>query len=261
MSIGHILKAKREELGLTQDQLADLTGISKPYLSAIETGRAVNPPSESKLGRLESALKFAPGQLLRLARLERTPTAVREEMERLRAENRKFRSMLEGGDLDELYRSGKLAELAGVTRRPGRTDAADAVDSGIWVPVINRVSAGYPAWHGDLDYPPGVADDYVRCPDLHDSQAFAARVAGDSMAPKYNEGDIVIFSPAARVSDGDDCFVRRADNQETNFKRIFTESDGSIRLQPRNEQYAPQVLAREQVSGIYKAVFRVERVG
>ena len=258
MSIGQILKTKREELGLTQDELAEVTRISKPYLSAIETGRAANPPSEQKLARLEEALQFAPGQLLRLARLERTPTAVREEMERLRAENRKLRAVFSGGqDLDSLYKSGQLAELAGAAEAGTNVKPLDA---GVWVPVINRVSAGYPVWHGDLDYPPGVADDYVRCPDVHDSQAFAARVSGDSMAPKYREGDIVIFSPAAAVKDGDDCFVRRADNHETTFKRIFPQPDGMLRLQPRNEKYPPQVLRPEQVDGVYKAVSRFERL-
>ena len=75
----------------------------------------------------------SPEQLLRMARLERAPTAVREEIERLRAENRKFRSMLSGENLDALYKSGKLAELANgsdPTRRPdskreGPTDAVD----------------------------------------------------------------------------------------------------------------------------------------
>ena len=67
------------------------------------------------------------------------------------------------------------------------------------VPVINRVSAGYPKDFTDLSYPRGVADEYVGCPDVHDKDAFAARVAGDSMTPKYTQGDIVIFSPAASV--------------------------------------------------------------
>ena len=44
------------------------------------------------------------------------------------------------------------------------------------------------------DYPVGIADDYVRCPDLHDANAFAVRVVGDSMEPRFHEGDIVIFS-------------------------------------------------------------------
>ncbi len=283
MSIGHILKAKREDLGLTQDQLSESARISKPYLSAIETGRAANPPSEEKLGRLEQVLQFAPGQLIRLARMERTPLAVREEFERLRAENRKFRSLLaEGGarDLDALWRStirgggeagepGQAGPSGGDASEPA-TDSGSppqpappvrTIDAGVWVPVINRVAAGYPTWHGDLDYPPGVADDYVRCPDLHDPQAFASRVSGDSMEPKFREGDIVIFSPAAAVADGDDCFIRLADTHETNFKRIFFEPESRIRLQPRNEKYGPQVLTREQINGLYKAVYRVEKLG
>ena len=114
-----------------------------------------------------------------------------------------------------------------------------------------------------MSYPPRVADDYVGCPDVQDREAFAARVHGDSMTPKYREGDIVIFSPAAAPKDGDDCFVRFDDGQTT-FKRVFfeTSDDGvsMIRLQPRNEKYRPQVIPSEQVSGMYKAVFKYQRV-
>ena len=61
------------------------------------------------------------------------------------------------------------------------------------VPLINKVAAGYPREFTDLAYPARVADEYVRCPDLDDPDAFAARVVGDSMQPNYAEGDIVIF--------------------------------------------------------------------
>jgi len=131
------------------------------------------------------------------------------------------------------------------------------------VPVINKVSAGYPRDFTDLSYPRGVADDYIGCPDLQDRDAFAARVHGDSMTPKYREGDIVIFSPAASIKNGDDCFVRFEDGQTT-FKRVFMEKNDSgeevLRLQPRNEQYRPKVVGREEVAGMYKAMYRYQRV-
>ena len=281
MAIGIVLRARREELGLTQDELQAMTKISKPYISAIETGRAAYPPAEDKLRRLEKALQFAEGQLIHLARLERTPPAIVRELDELRAENRKLRLMLSGSkNLDEMWKSGKLAEMAGqqvsadpdAPAPPSPSAPAAAyglgpfdgkrgqIEYGGWIPVINRLSAGYPTWHGDLDYPPGVADDYVRCPDCRDGTAFAARISGDSMEPKYFEGDIVVFSPAAQVNAGDDCFVRRAVTGETNFKRIFFEPEDRIRLQPRNEQYAPTVLPREEVDGLYKAVFRVAKL-
>ena len=69
----------------------------------------------------------------------------------------------------------------------------------------------------------GVADEFVSCPDVQDKDAFAARIHGDSMTPKYREGDIVIFSPSLSPKDGDDCFVRFEDGHTT-FKRVFFES-------------------------------------
>jgi phage repressor protein C with HTH and peptisase S24 domain len=160
-------------------------------------------------------------------------------------------------DLDEAYLSGVLQEL--VDNSAGNVEAVTTNA----VPVINRVSAGYPKDFTDLSYPKGVADDYVGCPDVQDKDAFAARVHGDSMHPKYAEGDIVIFSPALSPRNGDDCFVR-FDDGHTTFKRIFFESDDAgtsvIRLQPRNEKYRPQLVPAEQITGLYKAVYRYQRV-
>jgi phage repressor protein C with HTH and peptisase S24 domain len=161
-------------------------------------------------------------------------------------------------NLDDAYLSGVLQELVDKSKGNVERVATNAV------PVVNRVSAGYPKDFTDLSYPPKVADDYVGCPDVHDRDAFAARVHGDSMRPKYREGDIVIFSPAAAPKNGDDCFVRFEDGN-TMFKRVFFENDDKqqtpvIRLQPRNERYRPQVVRSEQVTGLYKAIFKYQSV-
>jgi repressor LexA len=160
-------------------------------------------------------------------------------------------------NLDDAYLSGVLHDL--VDKHAANIEHVSTNT----VPVINKVSAGYPKDFTDMSYPPRVADEYVGCPDVQDREAFAARVHGDSMTPKYREGDIVIFSPAAVPKDGDDCFVR-FDDGHTTFKRVFFETaeDGSsvIRLQPRNEKYRPQVVPREEVQGLYKAVFKYQRV-
>ena len=119
---------------------------------------------------------------------------------------------------------------------------------------------GYPVDFDDLGYPVGFADDYVRCTDLHDPNAFAVRVVGDSMEPKFAEGDIVIFSPAVDISSGDDCFVRFTMPHEATFKRVFFEEAGSVRLQPRNEKYPPKVIDGKRVNGLYRAVMRLEKL-
>src|SRR2546430_12475773 len=82
-AIGPKLRRQRRRLGLTLDELAGRTGISKPYLSLIETGRVNNPPSDEKLRRLEQALAFTPGELVTQAHLQRTPRDVRAMLQKL----------------------------------------------------------------------------------------------------------------------------------------------------------------------------------
>ena len=281
--LGPKIRRQRRRLGLTLDELAGRTGISKPYLSLIETGRVPNPPSDEKLRRLEQTLGFTPGELISQAHLQRTPRDVRVMLTKLLQEGSKGqagsndsngatatlappkirnpKSEIRGSEapvnLDDAYLSGVLQEL--VDRSAGNVES---VSTNV-VPVINRVSAGYPKDFTDLSYPKGVADDYVGCPDVHDPDAFAARVSGDSMTPKYREGEIVIFSPSAAAKSGDDCFVRFEDGHTT-FKRVFFESDEAgasvLRLQPRNEKYRPQSVPATDVTGLYKAVFKYQRV-
>src|SRR5437762_14217173 len=82
-ALGPKLRRQRRRLGLTLDELAGRTGISKPYLSLIETGRTPNPPSDEKLRRLEQTLGFTPGELIGQAHLQRTPRDVRAMLGRL----------------------------------------------------------------------------------------------------------------------------------------------------------------------------------
>ncbi len=279
--LGPKLRRQRQRLGMTLDDLAAETGISKPYLSLIETGRVANPPSDAKLRRLERSLGFTDGELVSQAHLQRTPREVRAMLFKLIQQGAGATNVSEGAkvnggadvhrqpsrkpslgnavDLDEAYVNGVLQQL--VDQSVGNVETIAATTQA--VPVINKVSAGYPKDFTDLSYPPRVADDYVGCPDVQDRDAFAARVHGDSMRPKYQEGDIVIFSPAAGLKNGDDCFVR-FDSGQTTFKRVFFESDSDgnsvIRLQPRNERYAPQIVPSQEIAGLYKAIYRYQRV-
>jgi len=82
-ALGPKLRRQRRRLGLTLDELAGRTGISKPYLSLIETGRVPNPPSDEKLRRLEQTLGFTPGELVTQAHLQRTPRDVRAVLTKL----------------------------------------------------------------------------------------------------------------------------------------------------------------------------------
>jgi len=257
MSLGRIIREKRQQLNLTLDEVSAAVGFSKPYLSTIETAKVKNPPSDELLTKLEKILRFERGLLIRIAHMEKMPTDIRQQYESAEAENQRWRLFVKNL-VDKKTDTAKLNSLLAKNKLDTARDSSLA--SGCLVPVINKVSAGYPTDFDDLDYPAGIADDYVRCPDMHDPNSFAVRVVGDSMEPKYREGDIVIFSPAAEVHSGDDCFIRFIMPHETAFKRVFFESDNHLRLQPRNEKYPPAIIDGKRINGLYKAVAKYEKL-
>ncbi len=258
MSLGQIIRKRRHELNITLDEVSAKIGFSKPYLSTIETGKVKNPPGDKLLRKLEDVLQFAPGTLRHTANLDRMPADVRQQFEAYESENQRWRKLVRnlmdkkvtGHDINALLSKSDL----NVEKNTSKTEP------GRLIPIINRVAAGYPVDFDDLQYPAGFADDYVRCPDIDDPHAFGVRVIGDSMEPRFVQGDIVIFSPAVEVRSGDDCFVRLATPHETTFKRIFFEADNMVRLQPRNEKYSPMVIEGSRINGLYKAVIKYEKL-
>jgi SOS-response transcriptional repressor LexA len=266
------IRRQRKRLGLTLDELSGRTLISKPYLSLIETGRVPNPPSDDKLRLLEQNLGFGKGDLLTQAHLQRTPHDVRGVLGKLLAKDEsggalvnlevKPKSLAAGKKSDDPVQLGDVPEIL----RQWASNAVRELErtSGNAVPVINRMSSDYPKDFTSLPYAQTPADQYLACPDVTDPQAFAARVYGDSMTPRFEAGDIVIFAPSLAVREGDDCFVRFQDGQTT-FRRIFFETDNEnrtpmVRLQPRNERIRSAIVPRESIAGIHRAVFRYQRV-
>jgi len=258
MSLGQIIRKKREQLKLTLDDVSSRIGFSKPYLSTIETEKVKNPPSDELLTKLEKVLEFEKGLLLHIAHIEALPPDIRHEYESAEAEKQKLQQFIK----NLLHAKGDPQQLDTLLDESKMDVEKDSLPlaAGRLVPVINKVAAGYPSDFNDLDYPVGIADDYVRCPDLHDTNAFAVRVVGDSMEPKFSEGDIVIFSPEAEVHNGDDCFIRFATPHETAFKRVFFEPNNMVRLQPRNEKYSPIIVDGKRINGLYRAIIKYEKL-
>src|SRR4051794_41608860 len=123
-TLGVKLRRQRRRLGLTLDELAGRTGISKPYLSLIETGRVPNPRSDEKLRRLEQTLGFGANELITQAHIQRTPRDVRDMLHKLLSDSASAKArgevassgQLKPGvagsiNLDDAYMSGVLAEL------------------------------------------------------------------------------------------------------------------------------------------------------
>jgi len=83
--------------------------------------------------------------------------------------------------------------------------------------------------------------------------AFALRVEGDSMSPRYLPGDIIVVDPAVKCTNGCPCVV--AMNGEAVFK-MFHETDDAIVLRPLNPKY-PEIVIRKDSPVDFRVVGKV----
>lgn len=113
------------------------------------------------------------------------------------------------------------------------------------VPVLGTIPAGIPV--------EAIEDvqDWEELPEAMFSggkEYFALKIKGDSMAPKYEDGDVVILRKQNTCENGQDCAVM-VNGDDATFKRVRV-SDRGITLQPLNPVYEPMVYSREEVEGL-----------
>lgn len=257
MALGKIIRNKREQLNLTLDEVSAAVSFSKPYLSTIETGKVKNPPSDDLLIKLEKILQFDTGLLVHIAHMEAMPADIRQQYESAEAENKKLRQIIKNlmcsetaPHISSILKDNNIdIEKVGAAIKPGKL-----------IPVINRASTGYPTEFNYLDCPVEIADDYIRCLDVYDADAFAVRVIDDSMETEFSQTDIVVFSPHAEVKSGDDCFLILSAPQQVLFRRVYFESNNSVRLCPVNDNYLAETLNSNRISGMYRAVVKYKNL-
>lgn len=107
---------------------------------------------------------------------------------------------------------------------------------GVKINVYSRVPAGIPL---------EVIDDIVDTEEIPEEwtsggrEYFATIVCGDSMYPKYIEGDVIIVRKQPTCDSGQDCVVY-VNGYEATLKKVIRLNDGGIRLQPFNTSYPPK---------------------
>jgi repressor LexA len=115
------------------------------------------------------------------------------------------------------------------------------------LPLLSSVPGGIPS----LMFHPDHVEKYITVDDVHDSNAFALEVRGNSMAPKIEDGDIIVVSPKMEPRSGDICVVRV--NEEDTVKRIKIE-DQFLHLIPLNPEYEPIAIRKRDVSFMWKVI-------
>ena len=127
LQLGEVIRRRRLERGLTQEDLASRVGCTKGYLSGIETGRKLHP-NGSLLDALESELGLTAGSLAAAAAWSGTPASVRATLSAglsrgRTVASRRLAALFEAGGVGEDGRfSGALDEAVRRVAVADRTD-------------------------------------------------------------------------------------------------------------------------------------------
>ncbi len=131
------------------------------------------------------------------------------------------------------------------------------IDNGIIkIPVYGTIKAGIP-----IESQPDIIE-YVDIPKdwaRGEKKFYGLRVSGDSMFPKYQDGDTVIFEQSDDFEsyNGKDVAVM-INGTESTFKRILV-NEQSIILQPYNTAYDIMMFSKEQVEQLPIKVVGIAR--
>lgn len=110
------------------------------------------------------------------------------------------------------------------------------------LPVLGRIPAGIPIEMIEdvIDYE-DISEDMLK----GGKEYFALKVTGNSMEPKYLDGDVLIVLKAEDCESGQDAIIA-VNGFDATFKRVFKTEQG-ITLQPLNNEYMPVFYSNEDV--------------
>ncbi len=122
------------------------------------------------------------------------------------------------------------------------------------IPVVSLAKGGPAGFFDEQGYPVGEGFRKVKRPyDLTDPRAYGVEIRGDSMAPRYDEKDIVIASPRKQVVSGNYVILKTVKG-EVMVKRVRFK-DSLFILESINPAYEPLVLTKDEVLFFHKIVW------
>lgn len=215
MSFGTRLKARREQLGITQPQLAEMLGVSKGAIGNYETD--ANSPKATILFKVFDVLKCDANYLFQDEMGNNYPMKVSyDEYESIK----KYRNLDDHGkelvnftlnkETERIEKYGKLGEVSHpVTSFPMR--------------LISYYFKNASAGTGQLVID-NLPDKDIEIPDKPEYRnvSYAIGVNGSSMEPAFQDGDILLVEATREIEVGDigifqinnECFVKKLGETE-----------------------------------------------
>ena len=128
------------------------------------------------------------------------------------------------------------------------------------IPIVGYASAGTASapeyTNGDTPAGVGVLGEIDPAQDFG-SGAYAIRIKGDSMLPRFRDGNVLVVSPTAEWSSGDICLVRHTDGRV--WVKKIADRAGALTLEPDNPFYESIPLRRNEINYIHRVIVAVLR--
>lgn len=114
-------------------------------------------------------------------------------------------------------------------------------------PLIGLAQAGVGGFFDDAGFATGAGWEEIDVLADADEHSYALEISGDSMAPLYRDGDIVIVSPSAPVRRGDRVVIKTTAG-EILAKELKRQTAKTVELKSFNPAFPDRVLPKEEVS-------------
>ena len=140
----------------------------------------------------------------------------------------------------------RVLEATGLSLADFAALARDGPERPPVIPLLGMAQAGLDGFFDDAGLPTGDGWEQTELPRPRDT-LLSLRVAGDSMAPVYRDGDtIIVDREASEVRKGDRVVVRTTGG-ETLAKEVSALTAKSVTLASINPAYEPRVVSRKDI--------------
>lgn len=224
--LGDVIRKLRNGKAMTVEELAEKAGVNKMTISAIERG-ASNYKRDT-IEKIGTALD-CPAEDLYVFALHQSMSP--DERKQLRASYlRKELQTLEAEPVNE--------DVSGYVK-----DALPVIAEGDATPQPNLF------WDNSGVASSDVEDRITRPHDVSDPKAYGVKVRGDSMAPAYRPGMIVVVSPSTPVTDGDEVYVQMLSGER--LLKVARRVRGGWLLESYNPAHAARFVEQSEIGAMH----------
>ena len=135
-------------------------------------------------------------------------------------------------------------------------DNAEMIKDTVKIAIYGSIKAGIPleSQNDIVDYM-DIPKEWVK----GGRQLFGLKISGDSMYPKYQDGEVVIFEHTDDIETykGKDCAVM-INHTESTFKKVLVNEQGIV-LQPYNASYNIMMFSKDEVDNLPITILGVAR--